>query len=421
MEAFDYPGVFMMLRYLRRAGQAGLLALATLLAACGGGSDPASGSRGVTGGQSSSGLGQLAISITDSQGCNYRSVWVTVEQVRVHQSSTADDGDGGWRELNLTPARRIDLLTLRNGVFVDLGKVEELPTGKYARVRLVLAENGSKAPFANQLDLADGTEVALKTPSAQQSGLKLKVDVDVEPGGIGRLVLDFDPCRSVVRAGNSGKYLLKPVIRAYVNPTNDIEGYTVPGAIVSAQQGGVSLKSTTADGRGKFVLWPVDAGSYDVVITSPGLANAVLTGVQVSAGRTTVSVQGTPLVPGPSPTFRQVSGTVSVTSPGTNLIDADLRALQYVGTYPASAVPLLIEAAATTADADLGSYAFSLPTAAPQRAAWQSGVTNYNFTPVAGEAGRYTIEARAAGFVAPKFQPANIGSASDSGVDFAFP
>ena len=413
----------MLLHYLRRAGQAGLFALATLLAACGGGTDPVSGSGNSTGGQSSSSsLGQLAISLTDSQGCDYKSVWVTVEQVRIHQSSTADDGGGGWRDLNLSPARRVDLLALRNGVFVDLGTIEQLPAGKYTQVRLVLAENGNKAPFANQLDLADGTPVALKTPSAQQSGLKLKVDVNVEPGGIGKLVLDFDPCRSVVKAGNSGRYNLKPVIRAYVNPTNDIEGYTVPGAIVSAQQGGVSLKSTTADTTGKFVLWPVDAGSYDVVVTGAGLPNLVLTGVQVIEGRVTVSTVITPLLPVPTvptPPFGLVSGTVTVNSIGTNLIDADLRALQTVGNYPNSLLPLVIEAATTSADADLGTYAFSLPSAAPQRAVWEAGVTKYDFTPVAGQAGLYTVEARAAGFASPKFETADLSVANP--VDFTFP
>jgi hypothetical protein len=414
----------MFLRLLRQAGQAGLLALAALLGACGGGSDSGnSTSAGSTGGQTPSGLGQLAISLTDSQGCDYKSVWVTVEQVRMHQSDTADDGDGGWRELNLSPARRVDLLELRNGVSVDLGTVQ-LPAGKYTQVRLVLAANGSAAPYANQLDLDDGTPVALKTPSAQQSGLKLKVEVHVEPGQTGKLVLDFDPCRSVVKAGNSGRYNLKPVIRAYVNPTNDIEGYTVPGAIVSAQQGGVGIKSTTADAQGKFVLWPVDAGSYDVVITGPELPNAVLTGVQVTGGRTTVSTASTPLLPAPlepNPPFPLVSGTVMVNSLGINLIDANLRALQTVGTYRNSALPLVIEAATTSADAESGAYGFSLPSAAPQRAVWQAGVTAYTFTQDASQAGLYTIEARAAGFALPKLNAADIRLANDRDVDFNFP
>ena len=55
--------------------------------------------------------------------------------------------------------------------------------------------------------------IPLTTPSAQQSGLKLNAKpFDVAEGQTVELVLDFDAARSVVRAGNSGKYLLKPVI-----------------------------------------------------------------------------------------------------------------------------------------------------------------------------------------------------------------
>jgi len=403
----------MIARLLRRVGQTGLLAFATLLAACGGGGD--------SGNQTSSDTGQLTIRLTDSQGCDYRSVWVTVEQIRIHQSATASDSDSGWRDLTLSPARRVDLLTLKNGVFVDLGTVP-LPAGKYSQVRMVLATNGGgQPPFANQLDLADGSPVALSTPSAQQSGLKLNVDVIIQPGQLGELVLDFDPCKSVVKAGKSGRYNLKPVIQAHVNPANDIEGYTLPGAVVSAQQGGVGIKSTTADDRGRFVLWPVSMGSYDVVITRPGRTNAVLAGVQVTGGQTVVSTATTPLLPQASPIFRQVSGTVTITNLGVNLVDADLRALQGVGSYLGSTTPLLIEAATTVADADFGTYAFSLPTAAPERAFWQSGVTAYSFTPVDGQAGLYTIEARAAGFAPPKYADVSLNIGDAPNTDFVFP
>lgn len=398
----------MIARLLRRAGQAGLLAFATLLAACGGGGD-----------SSSSGTGQLAIRLTDSQGCDYRSVWVTVEQVRIHRSASAGDSDGGWESLTLSPARRVDLLTLRNGVFVDLGTIP-LPAGRYSQVRLVLAGNsGSQAPFANQLDLADGSPKALNTPSAQQSGLKLNVDVNIQAGQLGELVLDFDPCRSVVKAGKSGRYNLKPVIRAHVDPVNDIEGYTLPGSIVSAQREGFGIKSTTADDRGRFVLWPVDLGTYDVVINREGRTNAVLAGVQVTGGQTVVSTAVTPLLPAASPTFRKVSGTVTIQNLGANLIDANLRALQAVGTYE-DGMPLVIEVAATRADADLGTYAFSLPTAAPVRAFWQPGVTDYTFAPIGSEAGLYTIEARA-GIAGPKDASASISSADAPNTDFSFP
>ena len=409
----------MIVRLLRRAGQASLLAIATMLAACGGGGDSGSPTSGGT--QTTSGIGQLAIRLTDSQGCDYRSVWVTVEQVRIHQSATAGDSESGWRGLTLSPAKRVDLLTLRNGVFVDLGTMP-LPAGKYSQVRMVLADNGGgPPPFANQLDLADGSPVALSTPSAQQSGLKLNVDVNIQLGQLGELVLDFDPCKSVVKAGKSGRYNLKPVIQAHVNPANDIEGYTLPGAVVSAQQGGIGIKSTTADDRGRFVLWPVGMGTYDVVITRPGLTNAVLAGVQVTGGQTVVSTATTPLLPPASPIFRQVSGTVKITNLGVNLIDADLRALQTVGTYPGSATPLLIEAATTMADADFGTYAFSLPTASPERAFWQTGVTAYSFAPVDGQAGLYTIEARAASFALPKYAYPSLILGDAPNTDFVFP
>ena len=218
----------MIKRLLHRAGLAGLFAFATLLAACGGGGD-----------STSTANGQLRIRLTDSQSCNYESVFVTVTEVRVSQSSTASDSDSGWEALTLNPARQVDLMTLRNGAFEELGTLP-LPAGTYQQVRLVLASNGTSAPYANYLTLsgAAGAPIALKTPSAQQSGLKLNVHATVDPGQLAELTLDFDPCKSVVKAGNSGKYNLKPVVTAYTNAVNDIEGYTVAGALVSAAAGG---------------------------------------------------------------------------------------------------------------------------------------------------------------------------------------
>jgi hypothetical protein len=406
----------MMARLLRRAGQAGLLALAAVLAACGGGGDT----------PSANGVGQLAIRLTDAQGCDYRSVWVTVERVRIHRSATAGEADGGWQDLYLSPARRVDLLTLRNGVFVDLGTMP-LPAGTYTQLRLVLAgNNGNQSPYANQLDLADGSPMPLSTPSGPQSGLKLDVDVEVLPGQLGELVLDFDPCKSVVRAGRSGRHNLKPVIRAHVNPVRHVEGYTLPGAVVSAQQGGVDVKSTTAGADGRFVLWPIEAGIYDLVITRADRASTVLAAVQVSGDRTVVGDAGMPLLPPAGAIQRRASGTVTIRSPGVDLVDARLRALQSMGTYEGSAVPLVIETASAAADAESGTYALPLQTAAPVRAFWRPGATTYTFEPFAAEAGRHVIEATAAGFAQPQTRTVALvaadGSSADAvAVDFSFP
>src|SRR5688572_20109791 len=95
-----------------------------------------------------------------------------------------------------------------------------LPAGRYTQMRVLLAANGNSAPFANSVVPTGSGEVALTTPSAQQSGLKLNVDIDVGPNQIADVVLDFDACKSIVRRGNSGHYNLKPVIAVIPRITN---------------------------------------------------------------------------------------------------------------------------------------------------------------------------------------------------------
>jgi hypothetical protein len=93
-----------------------------VLAACGGGGG------GGIGGTGSSDMGTLHVVMTDAPACGYDAVNITVDRVRVHQSSSAVDGDTGWSEIVLSPARRIDLLGLTNGVLEDLrqGRLPEV-------------------------------------------------------------------------------------------------------------------------------------------------------------------------------------------------------------------------------------------------------------------------------------------------------
>jgi hypothetical protein len=199
------------------------LASATVLAACGGGSG------------SSGDSGTLKVTMTDAPSCGYDNVWVTVIKVRVHRSDTAGENESGWSEVLVDPAnngRRIDLLELQNGVLADLGQTA-LPAGQYSQVRLVLADNKDVAN-ANQIVLSAGkARVLLDTPSAQQSGLKLKHKFEVEPNTQADLVLDFDACRSIVKAGNSGKFNLKPVIAVMPILTGTITGAVDPAAALA--------------------------------------------------------------------------------------------------------------------------------------------------------------------------------------------
>jgi hypothetical protein len=72
------------------------------------------------------------------------------------------------------------------------------------QIRLVLGDNNTI--------MVDSVLHELKTPSAQQSGLKINVQKDLNDLDVYNLLIDFDAEESVVEQGN-GNYLLKPVIR----------------------------------------------------------------------------------------------------------------------------------------------------------------------------------------------------------------
>lgn len=365
------------------------------LASCGGGG----GGGGGTGAQ-----GTLRLSITDAPSCGYDAVNITIEKVRVHQNVDAADADAGWSEIVLSPSRRIDLLTLSNGVLQDLGQTS-LPAGKYTQLRLVLAANGTASPPPNSVVPTGGTETALTTPSAQQSGIKLNTNIDVASDQLADFVLDFDACKSVVKRGNSGHYNLKPVIS--VIPRLSDAGMRVVGfvdasiagsaALVSLQRNGVPVKSTAPDATGQFVLYPVPAGTYDLVVTSSGHVTAVMTGVPVVlTAYTHVSSSAVAIAPPAAASApRAVSGTVT---PPT----ATLRALQTLTGGPT------IEAAWAPVDALTGAFAMSLSVQAPVRTVYAANPAALVFSADASAAGKYTVEAASAG--ALKTLPIDAGS-----------
>jgi hypothetical protein len=357
-------------------------ACAAVVAACGGGGSSSS---------ADAEPGVLRVSLTDAPACGYDAVNVTVEKLRVHRSAGAADADAGWHEIVLPTPRRFDLLTLTNGVIEELGETA-LPSGTYTQLRLVLAPNGGSAPYANSVVPTGGSEVPLTTPSGQQSGLKLNVNLTVQPNQVADFVLDFDACKSVVPRGASGQYNLKPVISVIPrlgDAGQRVVGYVDPalaGAAVSVQSGGVPVKATVPAADGRFVLYPVPAGDYDLVVTASGRVTAVMTGVPVTTTAiTTLNSAALPITP-PATVLplRAVTGTVT---PAT----ASVRATQTL------AGGKTIEVQAPPVDAVSGGFAFALPVEPPVRLAYSAAPAALPFVPDTLALGLYTVEADAAG------------------------
>jgi hypothetical protein len=362
---------------------------AAALAACGGGGGSDAGPAGAT--------GTLRLALTDAPSC-YAHVYVTVQKVRVHQSATASDSDVGWSELVLPTPERIDLVNLSNGVLQELGTMP-LPAGHYQQVRLVLADNATTggSTAANAVQPNGGAETALDTPSAMQSGLKLNADFDVAAGQMADLVLDFDACKSVVQAGNSGKFILKPVISVVPRLVSGLSGYvtttlSLSSTTVAAQQNGATVRATAPDATGAFSIPYLQPGTYTLVVTSDGHATAVVTNVPVGTSTTVVNGTATAIAPPASP-MGDVSGAVTATTVSGStttsvaVTDASVTALQALTGGPT------IDVKSQSVDATNGSYTLHLPTAAPVKASFPTGTATLAFTPDTAVAGQYTLQA----------------------------
>jgi uncharacterized protein with GYD domain len=398
----------------RAARGLAMLGTVAVLAACGGGG----------GGGSASGDGSLRLALTDAPSCGYDHVYVTIQKVGVNQSATAADADGGWTDITLSPARQVDLTALTNGVLEELGTTP-LPAGQYSQIRLVLAGNtgtGATA-LANAVQPAGGAPTPLTTPSGQQSGLKLQANFTVAAGQMADLVLDFDACRSVVKAGNSGQYILKPVISVMPRIVTGLQGYvttalSLNSTTVAAQQNGVTVRSTIPDSGGKFSIPYLPAGTYDLVVKSDSHATAVVTGVPVGTATTVVNGTTTAIAP-PVSTMADVTGTVTLSSISgsttvtTVLTDASARALQALTGGPT------IELGNQAVDSVLGSYAFHLPVAAPVKAPYVSSASTLSFAPDSAVAGKYTIQVQSPGR-ATQEKPASISGGTSTSVNFGY-
>ena len=374
--------------------------LAALVAGCGGG-----------GGASAPGT--LGVSLTDAPACGFDAVNVTVTKVRVNQSSTAAENDGGWTDITLNPARKINLLDWNNGGITSLGETP-LAAGHYSQLRLVLDPNTSNG-LANSVVLAgSNTETPLVTPSAVQSGIKLVNEFDVASGQRVDLLMDFDACKSIVQRGN-GVYALKPVIKVVPFVLNGINGYIDPamltsGVLVTAQQNGVVVQTTapktTPDAKGvvgEFFLARLPVGSYDVVLTANGRSTAVIAGVPVATDTSVVPVSNTVTrITMPVSLTGTVSGT-AVLNPVSTTELAYVAAKQTFGPQVVGTAPTVTVKSVAADELNGGAYSLSLPLGEPLLGQFGTGSLPIGLTIQSGMAGKYSVAASATGYQTQSF------------------
>lgn len=161
---------------------------------------------------------------------------------------------------------------------------EQVPAGRLSQIRLILGSDNS---------LVIGEDIyELKTPSAQQSGLKLNVHADFLQGVAYEYVIDFDAARSIVETGN-GKFILKPVLRVFTNSVSGaIKGVVLPLAsrpLIHAISEAKDTASALADPlTGKFMFRGLPAGNYKVsFLPQDPFRDTIFTGIEVRNGAIT--------------------------------------------------------------------------------------------------------------------------------------
>lgn len=388
---------------------------------------------GSDGGGGTPQAGVLGVSLTDAPACGFDQVNVTVDKVRVHQSSSVNENAAGWTDITLNPPRKINLLNLNDPTQPNLALESQgetpLAAGHYTQLRLVLAPNNNNGntPFANSVVLSTGptTEIPLVTPSAIQSGIKLIHQFTVDPGQRVDLLLDFDACKSIVQTGN-GTYKLKPVIKVIPFVLNGIEGFvdtSLPGenVIVSAQVDGEIVRATVPNTT-KFFLARLPAGvNYDVVITADGRATKVIAGVPVpnSTSITVVSTSGEPITLNAS-TTHSIGGTVTL-NPSDDDGAVFVVAKQTLTDGPTVTVKSLVATLITGTPIVIGDYAYdlTLPIGAPSLGQYSTTLP-ITLTAQSAVAGMYTIQGSAQTsttvYTTPSPSPVNIteGSATQN-------
>lgn len=191
--------------------------------------------------------GRLVLSITDApiDTDGITGVFITFTEIQYHISGN------NWASFSdFEGPRKFNLLDLTRGETDLLGDLE-LEAGKYTQLRFILdAPDYAQGPPSNPgcyLEFENGETQPLFVPSGAQTGYKGVGTFEVPANGTVEVTADFDVRKSIVKAGASGKYILKPTIRLVVN---DQSG-TIKGNVFNIPE------------NTQIVVYAYESGTYD--------------------------------------------------------------------------------------------------------------------------------------------------------------
>ena len=319
---------------------------------------------------------RVRIKLVDAPG-TYDNVFVNIVDVQ-YNSSEDEEGWKSFPEPEGGYPDQIDLCTLVAGDYYLLADVI-IESEMLKQIRIVLGNN-------NEV-VEDGENHDLTTPSAQQSGLKIKLDVELEPGFSYDFTLDWDVDKSIVKAGKSGKYILKPVIYAssevnsgsisgiVVERLGESETMPVVGALIKVYNtNGTYFTSSTTDVSGSFILQglkPEEINTFVLKITHPDYEEyntPAGSEIIVEKGKVTTLTESIELLLPKSITGKVVGAIVA---------DGDLVAQEnvIVKLFVSTDLETLLAETSTIAD---GSFAFrGLPTENYTIKTMHTGYTEY--------------------------------------------
>lgn len=200
---------------------------------------------------------------------------VNVEIIDIQYNSS--DSEDGWMSFTSESGYpiNVDLTELIAGNSLLLTD-QIIPSGMLKQIRLVLSDNNTL--------MIEGVEglIPLDTPSAQQSGLKLNLNEELEDGFSYTFILDWNVQESVVEAGASGMFNLKPVIKV----TAEVNSGSISGKVIEIIEevetaiedvtimvyttGDVLVTDTLTDIDGNFLIQGLESGSYIIKIARDG-------------------------------------------------------------------------------------------------------------------------------------------------------